>query len=116
MLIISNNKIIVDPLELNDLSKKDIDSILKKNAEHPLMFLMPDIDFERFKYLNENMNIAKRIFKVGFLNEIYSILYPNYTRAKAMETIAFRYDLFINKRQFEKDVKVYSDKKNHIFV
>lgn len=113
MLIVSNKKIIVDPLELNDFSKKDIGSILKKDAEHPLMFLMPDINFQ---ILNENINIAKRIFKVGFLNEIYSVLYPDYSRAKSMEEITSRYDLFINKRQFEKDVKVYSDKKNHIFV
>jgi hypothetical protein len=80
---------------------------------HALFKMPSNIDFSIF---NENLTTGRRIYKVGFLNEVYRKLYPEKNKLELIEQVILENDLFINARQFRIDAKTYNEKINYIFV
>lgn len=114
MLILPNrDKALMNPSEMEGFSQKYIDLLKEVDKKTVLSFVTPNIDFS---IINEDRNRAKRIFKCGFLNDVFSRLYPLEKRSELIDRILGKYDIFINERQFQQDVKIYKDKKSAIFA
>lgn len=104
---------IIPKVNLKNISKpQEIEAFLLDH--YCVRFVMPtEIDFSVF---NENITIARRIYKVGFLNEAYRNAYPEMNKLELIEKVILENDLFINARQFRIDAKTYNEKINYIFV
>ena len=94
-------KIIKDPVETSDF-------ILRSILE------LKNVPFEIPEYLIKNKDKAK--YQSGFLNEVYSLAYPDMSRIDLFETLTKRFHIFIDMRCFQKYVKEYTEKKYSVFI
>lgn len=104
---------IKDPGKLPGFHPKIKSTLLLLAEQNNLIFQMPNIDFS---IIDSNKNKAKRIFKVGFLDDFYTQLYPEKSRKELVQIVIEKHDLFIDLRQYQKDVKCYMSKKTAIFA
>lgn len=114
--LLNNKSVVQEPDEISDFSATEIE-VLKSmdNQDRPLDFRMIS-DTNKLMQLEGSLNTQKRIYKSGFLHSFYKILYPNRKSRDLYEMINDKYDLFINQRQFQRDVKAYNEKKLFIFA
>lgn len=61
-------------------------------------------------------NTEKKIFKTGFLDELYTRLFPDWQRHEIFKAVTQIHHIFIDERQFQKAVKEYSEKKYVTFI
>jgi hypothetical protein len=76
------------------LASPELKSFFYKNLDKGhCIFLIP----ERF---NEN-NQMKKSYKIGFIFELLTVIYPSYGKEKKHKIIDENYHLFVNYRQFK---------------
>lgn len=109
------NIIVKNPDYLKAFLPEEIDAIVEIEKESALPFMMPP-DISKLDVFGGLRNTNKRIYKSGFLFEVYQIIYPTEKKQKLFEIISEKYDVFVEYRQFQRDVKSYNDKKVSIFV
>lgn len=115
MIILSNDKKIVNPSEVEGLSIQEL-ALLATDSLVPVPFVMPRMRHN--KNIADSITKQKQIYKVGFLTEVFTIVFKDSkkTRKEIFDYIDRKYDLFIMFRQYERILKIYNEKKNYIFV
>jgi hypothetical protein len=109
ILVNPNNEIYLkSPRELDTLPDLQL-FVLKSLAEKgELLFFFP----KELKKAKE-----KRVYKVGFLNELYVNLFfkskeNRWSKDKIFNFVTNKFDIFIERRQYQKDVKEF---KKYVF-
>jgi hypothetical protein len=54
-------------------------------------------------------NQDKQIYKIGFLSEFLSLLYPEKNFKAICEIMSDRYDVFLSRRQIDRNVKKFKE-------
>lgn len=114
MLILPNNRTISVPEALKDIGSEEINQLREFEENNRLNFSM--VSSDKLESIEGNVNTKKRIYKSGFLFDVYRVLYPHHSKKEIFETVSEKYDLFIYWRQFQRDLQVYNDKKSYIFA
>lgn len=70
-------------------------------------FLMPDHIIS---------NNDKKAYKTGFLDEFFSLFYPNKQRKEIYELVTKEFDIFVSERQYRYLVAEYHKKKYTDFI
>lgn len=105
MLRVAQNKFLKDPANPSGLV--DIATLAEMLEGEYLPFFIPD-------HISDNA--LKKAYKTGFINELYSIVFPSMLRKDVFDTITKKYHIFIDTRQFQKDVKKYGEEKYSTFI
>ena len=114
-MIIVNSKTeetLKDPAMLTSVSEPDLKLVKLHAMEGNLLFLIPN---------HIKTNKEKRIYKIGFLNELYTNLFPKkeykeYTKTNIFKQITNNYQVFIELRQYQDDVRVWKKEKYTKFI
>lgn len=83
---------------LNLFDKQTIENIKEKELEKKLVFYIP---------LKYSENKEKTVYKVGFLVDFLKFIYPEKSLKEIYEIININYQVFINRRQMERNYKEY---------
>lgn len=89
-MILINNKTISTPDQ--KISQSESQFLYENLIKGTLIFLIP----ERLEHLEKN---HKRNYKLGFLFELFSRIYPDTTNTKKLEIIADKFHLWFTYRQ-----------------
>lgn len=109
-MILSNPKTttyLKDPAELINFSGPELMRLRFLAEDNNIIFKIPE-------HLKNNKD--KRIYKVGFLNEYYSYLFQNKKKNEIYDHITDKYQIFLELRQYQIDVKQFKDEKYTKFV
>lgn len=98
---------IKDPLEVTSLDAESLLKIRMLADDGSLKIIIPD-------HLIKNKEM--RIYKVGFLNELYKTLSPSLTPSKRFNFVKKNYHIFIDIRQYQLDIKDYRENKYNKYV
>ena len=105
---IHHPNIITDPLHLEILSKASpMISFRKDFVDGHFVFKIPE---------NIVDNREKKEYYAGFLNEMYSLIYPEKTKRIIFEEVCKLYHIFVDVRQYQNLMKGYKDKKYIHFI
>jgi len=96
-----NNTIIKDPILASDYQ------IHSLRDWFPYAFTVPE---------HIVTNKDKKDYKAGFLNELYSIVYPDLLKTQIFKEVTARFDIFVDERQYQNMIREYSKKKYVIFI
>lgn len=101
MIYLEQEKVFIKcPCEAEDLTK-EILNYLRENLEKGYcVFVTPD-DFNELEI--SNVKKHKKNYKVGFIYDMLTFIYPEYGKEKKHQIIADKYHLWFSYRQF-KDV------------
>lgn len=105
MIYSENTNIRLDRLIYFDhLNEHQADRLRQDDREERLLFRVP----EKF-----TKNQEKTIYKVGFLFEFLKRLYPEKTNGEICEILNNRYQIFLSRRQIDRNVKTFNDNKKY---
>lgn len=96
-----------DPVDLDKLKSMDMFNVRELAEKGSLIVVIPT---------HIKKNKEKREYKVGFLNELYKKLFPGWSSLKIFTFVKDHYDIFIDQRQYQIDVKNYKKNKNTKFI
>lgn len=106
MIIEDNNLFRIDKPEwVRHLTEEQRGFLIKAEESSILKFIIPQ---------GLTANQEKQIYKIGFLSEFLSLLYPDKNFKFICEILSDRYDVFLSRRQIDRNVKKYKeDEKFH---
>lgn len=61
-------------------------------------------------------NKDKKDYKTGFLNEIYSLVFPESLKKNIFTEVTKKFDIFVDERQYQNMVAEYNLKKYSFFI
>ena len=103
-MIILNGKYIKDPSLLTDTEISSLREVFL--CKYPKIYIPEHI----------TLNKEKSEYKTGYLNELFSILFPEKLKKDIYKAITERFDIFVEKRQFLNQVHQYGLKKKSVFI
>lgn len=100
---------IKSPEEVKSIPEIDFFSLQEISQNNPLVFKFPD---------HIKSNKEKKVYKNGFLYEFYCYLFfyvkeNKWTKDKIFKFVTSNYNILIEKRQFQKDVKAFKENKEY---
>jgi hypothetical protein len=102
-MIVWNNKKIIDPALIED-----------RDVSRLRLFLLKDVQVKIPEYLISNKD--KKIYKTGFLYEMYLLVYPEALKKDLIKLISDKYQLFVDERQCQNLIHEYFNRKYSNFV
>lgn len=98
----------------------------KKNIEDPSLLTeneivgLREVLFERYPKIHIPKHIVsnkeKIEYKAGYLNELFSVVFPNLLKKDIYKAVTERFDIFVEKRQYSNLLNEYSLKKYSSFI
>ncbi len=62
------------------------------------------------------LNKDKKEYKAGYINEVYSIVFPHLLKSQIFHEVTKRFDIFVDERQYQNMIREYSKKKYTVFI
>jgi hypothetical protein len=103
-MLIYNQTIFIDPACIKE---KDCDIIRFGLITSTFGFVVP-------AHITSNKD--KKDYKTGFLNELYSIIFPKYLKRDIFQEVTEKFNIFVDERQYQNMVREYSKKKYTNFI
>ena len=118
MLLINVDHIVLDPLELEKMDPYIKNGVYKRLEKGFILFLVPE-DFPLAK--SKNPKHLRNVYKVGFIFQCLSIMYPEYDKTKKFKIISKKYHFDFSYRRFitllntfEQDKKKFIKKRSSL--
>ena len=102
-----DGSLLKDPVEISKYSQPDFIRLQLLAQYGKIIFKIP---------AHVKTNKDKRIYKVGFLNEFYVLLFKDKKKTDIYHEVTECYQIFIEQRQYQIDVKDFKQDKYTKFV
>lgn len=103
-MIILNNKNIQDPSLLTQTEIAGLREVLF--VRYPKIHIPKHI----------TSNKEKIEYKAGYINELFSVVFPELLKKDIYTSVTERFDIFVEKRQYSNLINEYSLKKYSLFI
>jgi hypothetical protein len=103
-MIILNGKYIKDPSLLTEQETASLRDVLF--LKYPKVYIPEHI----------TLNKEKSEYKVGYLNELFSKVFPEVLKKDIFKAVMERFDIFVEKRQYFNLINEYGLKKYSVFI
>lgn len=102
-------------ISLNKL--KIIDPSLMTDSQ--IGFLRKDLPLLHFAFFMPEhivLNKDKKEYKAGYINEVYTVVFPHLLKMQIFHEVTKRFDIFVDERQYQNMIREYSKKKYTVFI
>jgi len=103
MILLNNNKI-KDPSLLTEPEKAQLRGLLF--TSYPKIYIPKHIILNR----------EKSEYKAGYLNELFTLAFPDELKKNIYKAVTERFDIFVEKRQYANLIHDYALKKYSVFI
>jgi len=111
-MLLINNELVKKPEDIRNLDKKTSNIIFSNLDKGQCLFVVPE-DFNHLKI--SKIKNHKRNYKVGFLYDALTVVYPDLDKGDKHKIIQDKYHFWFSYRQFKTILDAYEkDKRSYL--